>query len=56
MKANPLIATWAPIASGAYYVMDEQELAWASSQPSVLSIPWSLDVIVPELAAVIAAQ
>lgn len=56
MKANPLIAKWAPIAGSKYYVMDEQELAWASSQPSVLSIPWSLDVIVPELAAVIAAQ
>ena len=56
MKQNPLIAKWAPIANNKYYVMDEQELAWASSQPSVLSIPWSLDIIVPELAAVIAAE
>ncbi len=56
MLAQPLIAKWAPIADKKYYFMPEQELGWASSQPSVLSIPWSLDIIVPELAAVIAAD
>ena len=56
MVSQPLIAKWAPIAEKKYYFMPEQELGWASSQPSVLSIPWSLDIIVPDLAAVIAAQ
>ena len=48
---NPLVAQWAPIKKGSYYFMDDQALAWASSQPSVLSIPWQLDTLVPELSA-----
>ena len=54
MVAQPLIANWAPIRDKKYYFMTTQELGWASSQPSVLSIPYSLDLIVPELAAVLA--
>ena len=54
MLKNPLVADWAPIADGNVYMMTTQELGWASSQPSVLSIPFSLDIIVPELAAVLA--
>ncbi|MEN0130465.1 MAG: ABC transporter substrate-binding protein [Brevundimonas sp.] len=48
---NPLVAKWAPIAKGSYYFMDDQALAWASSQPSVLSIPWQLDTLLPLLSA-----
>jgi len=54
MLANPLVASWGPIADDNAYMMTTQELGWASSQPSVLSIPYSLDLIVPELAAAIA--
>ncbi|WP_028045308.1 ABC transporter substrate-binding protein [Cellulomonas sp. URHE0023] len=48
---NPIVAAWGPIKNGSYYFMEDQSMAWASSQPSVLSIPWSLDTIVPEIAA-----
>jgi iron-siderophore transport system substrate-binding protein len=48
---NPLVARWGPIAAGSSYFMDDQGLAWASSAPSVLSIPWSLGTIVPEISA-----
>jgi iron complex transport system substrate-binding protein len=48
---NPLVAQWAPIKKGSYYFMEDQALAWASSQPSVLSIPWQLDTLVPELSS-----
>lgn len=54
MLANPLVASWGPIADDNAYMMTTQELGWASSQPSVLSIPYALDLIVPELAAAIA--
>lgn len=54
MLANPLVAAWGPVANDDVYMMTTQELGWASSQPSVLSIPYSLDIIVPELAAVLA--
>jgi len=48
---NPLVKRWEPIAKGSYYFMEDQALAWASSQPSVLSIPWQLDKLVPELSS-----
>lgn len=48
---NPLVASWGPIKDGSYYFMDDQALAWASSAPTVLSIPWQLDKIVPEIAS-----
>jgi len=47
---NELVSQWEPIANDSYYFMDDQSLAWASSQPSVLSIPWQLDKVVPEIA------
>lgn len=50
---DPLASRWAPIAAGHYYFMDDQALAWASSQPTVLSIPWSLSKLVPEFAKAI---
>ncbi|MDM7829737.1 ABC transporter substrate-binding protein [Cellulomonas edaphi] len=48
---NPLVKQWAPIAKGSYYFMEDQAQAWASSQPSVLSIPWQLDSLLPELSS-----
>lgn len=54
MTDQELIKRWAPIADSKYYVMTEQGLAWASSAPSPLSIPWSLDIIVPALAELVA--
>jgi len=54
MVNQELIKRWEPIAAGKYYVMTEQGLAWASSAPSPLSIPWSLDIIVPALAEIVA--
>ncbi len=47
---NELVSQWEPIANDSYYFMDDQALAWASSQPSVLSIPWQLDEVVPIIA------
>ncbi|PWJ47714.1 iron complex transport system substrate-binding protein [Quadrisphaera granulorum] len=54
MKAQPLLGAWAPIAQGRTYAMPEQGLAWASSAPSALAIPWSLDTVVPALAVIVA--
>jgi len=47
---NTLVAQWEPIVGDSYYFMEDNGLAWASSQPSVLSIPWQLDKIVPIIA------
>jgi iron complex transport system substrate-binding protein len=45
--SNGTVSAWDPIADGSYFFMTDQALAWASSQPTVLSIPWSLDELVP---------
>jgi iron complex transport system substrate-binding protein len=42
---EPTFSKWAPIASSRYYMMEQQDLAWASSQPSVLAIPWSIEAV-----------
>ena len=47
---NALVAQWAPIQATSYYFMEDQALAWASSQPSVLSIPWQLELITKAIA------
>jgi len=49
---NPLISRWAPIANGSYYFFDDDfRLAWATTAPSVLSIPVTVDDIADELAS-----
>ena len=51
---NALVEQWSPIAAKSYFIMQDQGLAWASSQPSVLSIPWQLDTIVPAISEALA--
>ena len=49
---NPLLSRWAPIASGSYYFFDDDfALAWATTAPSVLSIPATVGEIADELAS-----
>lgn len=40
---NPLVARWAPIAAGHYYFFQDQNLGWATTAPSVLSIPATIE-------------
>jgi len=49
---NPLVSRWAPIANGSYYFfLDNSTLSWATTAPSVLSIPATIDEIADELAS-----
>jgi iron complex transport system substrate-binding protein len=47
--ANPIVARFGPVASGHHIVMLDRGFVMATSAPSVLSIPWSLKKLVPEL-------
>lgn len=51
---NPLFARFAPVARGHMIAMLDRSFVMATSAPSVLSIPWAMDRLVPELAAVLA--
>lgn len=49
---HPLISRWGPIAAGShYFFVDDTELAWATTAPSVLSIPETVDEIAERLAS-----
>ncbi|WP_185711146.1 ABC transporter substrate-binding protein [Arachnia propionica] len=48
---HPLVARWAPIAQGSYFFfVEDHSLAWASSAPSVLSIPATVGPMADQLA------
>jgi len=51
--ANPIFARFAPVASGHHLTMLDRAFVMATSAPSVLSIPWSLEKLVPELSALL---
>ena len=51
--ANPIFARFAPVASGHHLAMLDRAFVMATSAPSVLSIPWSLEKLVPELSALL---
>lgn len=46
---NAVLKKWKPFKTGAYYVMQDQAVAWASSAPTVLGIPWAMDELVEGL-------
>lgn len=52
----PLVSRWAPIAAGSYYFFEDQALAWATTAPSVLSIPATIDDLADALASAIPAS
>ena len=50
---DPLISRWAPIAAKSYYFFEDQRLAWATTAPSVLSIPSTIDDLADALASAV---
>ena len=52
--ANPVFARFGPVASGHFLPMLDRGFVMATSAPSVLSIPWSMEKLVPELSALLA--
>ena len=54
--ADPLVSRWAPIAAGSYYFFEDQRLAWATTAPSVLSIPSTIDDLADALAGAVPAN
>ena len=52
--ANPIFARFAPVASGHHLAMLDRGFVMATSAPSVLSIPWSVEKLVPELSKLLA--
>ncbi|ADD42495.1 iron-siderophore ABC transporter substrate-binding protein [Stackebrandtia nassauensis] len=53
---NAVLKKWKPFASDSYYIMEDQAVAWASSAPSVLGIPWAMDDIVAGLDKAVAGK
>lgn len=51
--SDPLVSRWAPITSGSYYFFEDQRLAWATTAPSVLSIPSTIDDLADALASAV---
>ncbi|WP_180968926.1 ABC transporter substrate-binding protein [Microbacterium aurantiacum] len=50
---SPLVARWTPIAAGSYYFFDDQVLGWATTAPSVLSIPATIHDLADALASAV---
>ncbi|MFJ4173705.1 ABC transporter substrate-binding protein [Microbacterium sp. NPDC089696] len=50
---DPLISRWSPIAAGSYYFFEDQRLGWATTAPSVLSIPATIDDLADALAGAV---
>ncbi|UCR89385.1 iron-siderophore ABC transporter substrate-binding protein [Mycetocola spongiae] len=50
---NALMARWRPVAENHALFLSDKSLVMATSAPSALSIPWSLDTFVPALADMI---
>ncbi|RRD50965.1 ABC transporter substrate-binding protein [Arachnia propionica] len=48
---HPLVARWAPVAAGhTHFFVEDHTLAWASTAPSVLSIPATVGAMADDLA------
>lgn len=54
LLANEVFARFGPVADGNFIAMLDRSFVMATSAPSVLSIPWSVEKLVPELARVLA--
>jgi iron complex transport system substrate-binding protein len=52
--ANEVFARFGPVAAGRHLAMLDRGFVMATSAPSVLSIPWSMEKLVPELSALLA--
>ncbi|WP_449407837.1 ABC transporter substrate-binding protein [Microbacterium maritypicum] len=52
---DPLISRWSSIAAGSYYFFEDQRLGWATTAPSVLSIPATIDDLADALAGAVPA-
>lgn len=52
--ANPLLAQWAPMASGSTVWITDKELARATTSVSIISMGWALERYVPLLAEAVA--
>ncbi|UCR89386.1 iron-siderophore ABC transporter substrate-binding protein [Mycetocola spongiae] len=46
---NPMMQQWSPVENNHALIFTDSDLVWATSAPTVLSIPWSLDKFVPML-------
>lgn len=51
LLANPFVAALPQVQKGAYAMIKGTQLAFAASAPSVLSIPWGFDRVIPLLGA-----
>lgn len=54
--SDPLVSRWAPIANDSYYFFDDQRLAWATTAPSVLSVPSTIDDLADALSGAVPAS
>jgi iron complex transport system substrate-binding protein len=54
LMSNEVFARFGPVAEGRFIPMLDRSFVMATSAPSVLSIPWSVEKLVPELARVLA--
>ncbi|WIY52525.1 ABC transporter substrate-binding protein [Devosia sp. YIM 151766] len=52
-RTNPLVDLFPPVREGRHVGLVDNSFVMATSAPSVLSIPWSIDRLVPELSAVL---
>lgn len=52
-RATPLVQLFPPVREGRHIGLVDDRFVMATSAPSVLSIPWSMDLLVPELSAVL---
>jgi len=50
LRANPVFARFRPVAEGRHLAIVDRAFSMATSAPSVLSIPWAIDRLVPQLA------
>lgn len=53
---DALVSRWAPIAADSYYFFEDQRLGWATTAPSVLSIPATIDDLAAALSSAVPAN
>ncbi|WP_417584453.1 iron-siderophore ABC transporter substrate-binding protein [Pelagibacterium sp.] len=53
VRTHDLLSRFRPVAEGRYVPIIDRSFVMATSAPSPLSIPWSLETLVPEIAAVL---
>lgn len=53
VRTDPLFSRYRPVAEGRYVPLTDRTIAMAVSAPSPLSIPYSLEILVPRLAEIL---